>query len=262
VVVGREGLRNSGAERWYKMGGVLGGFRLLLQDLNALFGTQESRIWFILVASLLCQIGYWYLGSPGPQLLVFAPREPLQALFSIGWALVFLLFVPQILMGFFGLTPRDAGLRLGDVRFGLPITLLLSFIMIPLMFLGAQDPRIQAAYPWPGAWPGLTLQNLLVWTGFYSLYYLAFEFFYRGFMLRMLEPVWGLKTAIWVQLIASVLIHLGKPLPEVLAAIPGGLLFAVLAVRSRSLLWPILLHLVIGMSNDIFSMYHQGLLFP
>ena len=244
------------------MMGVLHGFRLLLQDLNALFSTQESHIWFIIISSLLCQVAYWYFGSPGPQLLALAPRDPLHALFNIGWALIFLLFVPQILMGLFGLTPRDAGLRLGDVRFGLPVTLLLSLVMIPLMFVGATDARIQATYPWPGAWPGLTTANLLVWTGFYSLYYLAFEFFYRGFMLRMLEPIWGLKTAIWVQMIASVLIHLGKPFPEVLAAIPGGLLFAVLAVRSRSLLWPILLHLVIGMSSDVFSLYHQGLLFP
>jgi membrane protease YdiL (CAAX protease family) len=45
-----------------------------------------------------------------------------------------------------------------------------------------------------------------------------------------------------------------EPLPEMLLAIPFGLIFAVLALRSRSLLWPILLHLIIGLSNDLFSL--------
>ena len=65
-----------------------------------------------------------------------------------------------------------------------------------------------------------------------------------------------------MQTVASTLVHLGKPLPETLAAIPFGLLFAVLAVRGRSLVWPILLHLVIGLSTDVWSLHHQGWLRP
>ena len=51
-------------------------------------------------------------------------------------------------------------------------------------------------------------------------------------------------------------------LTEAFAALLAGFLFAVLAVRSRSLLYPIILHLVIGLSTDVFSLAYQGLLFP
>ena len=81
-------------------------------------------------------------------------------------------------------------------------------------------------------------------------------------MLRVIEPVWGLSAAIWTQTLASTLIHLGKPPAETFAALFAGLLFAVLAVRGRSLLYPIVLHLVIGISTDVFVLAQQGLLFP
>jgi len=96
--------------------------------------------------------------------------------------------------------------------------------------------------------------------GIYALYYIAFEFFYRGFLLRVVETSWGPGPAIWVQTLASTLVHLGKPMPEVLAAIPAGLVFGALALRSRSILYPALLHLSIGVATDLFSLAHQGLL--
>jgi membrane protease YdiL (CAAX protease family) len=74
--------------------------------------------------------------------------------------------------------------------------------------------------------------------------------------------VWGLGAAVWLQAVASALVHLGKPLAETLAAIPFGLVFAVLAIRSRSLLWPILLHLLIGLMTDLFALHYQGWLLP
>ena len=128
------------------------------------------------------------------------------------------------------------------------------------MYVSATDASLQAVYPWAGSWPGESYGTLAAWLGLRLVYYTAFEFFFRGFMLRGLEPFWGLGTALWVQALASVLIHVGSPLPEILGAIPAELLFGVVAVRGRSLLWPILLHLVIGFSTDVFSLLHQGLL--
>ncbi len=233
----------------------------LLTDTFELF-KKGGKLSVYLVAALILQTAYWYLGSPGPQIIGAVPRSIGAAAINIGWSVLLLFVVPALLMLVFGDSFKEAGLRLGDVRFGLPATLVASLIAAVLLYTAGSFPQIQATYPWAGAWPGRSILTLLAWTMLYGLYYISFEFFFRGFMLRVLKPVWGLTAAIWVQTLISVPIHFGKPVIEVLGAIPLGIIFALLAVRSRSLLWPILFHLAIGISTDIFSLYHQGLLLP
>src|SRR5690606_41693800 len=113
------------------------------------------------------------------------------------------------------------------------------------------DARARAgAYPGAGAEIGGSVASRLGWALLYALYYLAFEAFYRGFLLRALEAPFGTSLAVWLQAFAATLVHLGKPLPEVLAALPASLLFGVLAVRSRSIFYPALVHLAIGLTLD------------
>lgn len=234
----------------------------LLKDLAALFRGPEARLSWLLLLAILVQLGYWYLGSPGPSLLSESERSLGTAAINIGWALLFFLLLPLAALRLSGSAASDALLQVGDARFGLRAVLAMSFIAAPLLFLGARDPALQATYPWAGSWPGLSAATFLAWAGLYGLYYLSYEFFYRGFLLRLIEPAWGLHAAIWAQALASALVHLGKPPLETLAAVPMALVFAALAVRTRSILWPALIHLVIGLLTDAFSLYHQGLVFP
>lgn len=234
----------------------------LLDDVLLLFRGRQAQLSWLLLAALLLQTAYWYLGSPGPEVLARAPRSLAAALGSIGWAAVLFLLAPLGLLRIFRISPGTAFLQVGDARFGLRATALMSLIAAPVLFFGAQDPALQASYPWAGSWPGESAATFLAWAGLYALYYLAYEFFFRGFMLRILEPHWGLSAAIWVQALSSSLIHLGKPPLETLGAVPMGLVFAALAVRTRSVLWPALIHLVIGLLNDALSLHHQGLLLP
>lgn len=238
---------------------TLSAVKTLLVDFGKLFA-KPGKLSIYLLVMVLVEIAYWYLGSPGPE-LAGAPRTLPAAAHNIFWAVLLLLVVPAALLRFFGDHPAGLTWRWGDRRFGLPATIVSVAVAVVLMYFGAQNPAIRATYPWAGYWPGLSIFTFIGWAALYSLYYLSFEFFYRGFMLRVLEPKWGLTTAIWVQTLASVLIHLGKPLAEVLAALPAGFIFAILAVRGRSLLWPTLLHLVIGLSTDLFALYFQGQLF-
>jgi uncharacterized protein len=233
----------------------------LIRTSTDLLALLRPRPMAYLALGLVLQAAYWTLGSPGPQ-LAGAPRDLGTAAAAVGWAALLLLVVPLALLLVRRELPDGLLLGWGDWRFGLTVTALVGALAVVGMGIGARFPDVQATYPWPGAWAGATLLHLLAWAGIYAVYYVAFEFFYRGFLLRTLEPAWGLPAAIWVQTVASTLVHLGKPLPETLLAIPFGLLFAVLAVRGRSLLWPILLHLVIGLSTDVWSLHHQGWLWP
>ena len=230
----------------------------LFKQVVKLFDPSQRKLGVFVGLSLVVQIGYWYLGSPGPQ-LAGVERTLASAVTNIAWAVGLLLLIPLLAAWRLKLPLGKIRFGRGDVRFGVRTTLPLALIIVGLLFFGARDSALQHTYPWPGDWLASGGITIFLWTILYALYYVAFEFFYRGFLMRGLETFWGLNTAIWVQMMASVLIHLGKPWVETVAAVPAGLLFAVLAVRSRSLLYPILLHLIIGLSTDLFSLYHQGL---
>ncbi|MEA1872216.1 MAG: CPBP family intramembrane glutamic endopeptidase [Chloroflexota bacterium] len=75
-----------------------------------------------------------------------------------------------------------------------------------------------------------------------ALYMFAWGFLFRGYMLFGLEKSIG-KSAIFVQAIPFVLLHLGKPFLETLACIPGGFIFGYVAYRTRSFLPCFIIHL-------------------
>ena len=211
---------------------------------------------------MLAQLGYWYLGSPGPSLLGGVEQTLSSALINIAWALLFLFLLPLLTLKLFRQPLKNIGLSWGNFHLGIILVLVLSPIVVLFMYIGSTDANLQNTYPWAGAWAGLSLQTLLIWVAIYALYYLSFEFFYRGFILKGFAKEIGLKQAMWLQVIFSVMIHFGKPLAETIAAIPAGFGFGLLALKTRSLLYPILLHLIIGISTDIFSLLRQGLLLP
>ena len=220
---------------------------------------ERRRLELYLSAAVLVQIGYWYLGSPGPTLLAGAPRTLSAAGVNIGWALLFLLVIPAALLFWRG-DLAHVPLGWGRWQLGLPFTVGLGALLAGVIYLGSGDTGLQGTYPWAGAWPGASPRHFAAWAGLYALYYVSFEFFYRGFLLFTLQDAWGLSAAVWTQVLLSTLIHVGKPLTETLAAFPAGFLFAFLALRTRSLVWPVLLHLIIGLVTDAAVLGRQGLL--
>jgi membrane protease YdiL (CAAX protease family) len=234
----------------------------VLGDYASLFGLETARTWFLLGAATVLQVAFWYLATPGPGLFRFAPRDPATAIEGIGFAVATLFLAPALLHVLTGGSLRELGLRLGDHRFGFAAVAVCGPVGVLLMVLSS-GPRsgLQAAYPWAGSAIGDSLTVLVVWAAVYGLYYLAFEFFFRGFLLKVLVPAVGTDLALWLQAMAATLVHLGKPLPEVIAALPASLLFGVIALRSRSILYPALLHLLIGLTLDVAILARQGALF-
>lgn len=223
---------------------------------------RPCRLAVYMTVATLCAVAYWYLGTPGPQLAADYERGFDAAVGHMAWAVVFYLVVPLLALVFARDSVSEAGLRVGDAAYGIKTIAVVTVIIVPIMFLSGNDPLIQGTYPWPGAWPGQSPANLAQWLAIYFPYFVAFEFFFRGFLIQAIRPHWGVGAAIWVQAFAATAVHFGKPLPETLAALPASLLFGLMAVRARSIVWPALLHFVVGASTDVFSLYHQGQLFP
>jgi len=106
--------------------------------------------------------------------------------------------------------------------------------MAPIVYGVSQMPEFRSYYHMPAIdWSRLLLNG--------ALFFFAWEFLFRGYMLFDLEKSMG-KSAIFVQAIPFVLLHLSKPVLETLACILGGLILGYVAYRTRSFLPCFIIH--------------------
>ena len=81
--------------------------------------------------------------------------------------------------------------------------------------------------------------NGLPWTTFLDL--IGWEFLFRGWILFGYARKFG-HDALWLQAVPFALMHNGKPEVETLSTIFGGFAFGWIAYRTRSFVWPFLIH--------------------
>jgi membrane protease YdiL (CAAX protease family) len=143
------------------------------------------------------------------------------------------LFIPLLFILFiFRENPRTYGLTLGDWKAGLFLTLGGILLMAPVIwYLGKSDPSMAAYYrPFVGGLPWRTFFDLIGW-----------EFFFRGWILFGYARKFG-ADALWLQAVPFAMAHIGKPEIETLSTIFGGFVFGWVAWRTRSFLYPFLIH--------------------
>ena len=132
----------------------------------------------------------------------------------------------------------EYGLTIGDWRKGLHVTaFLLILIGVLFVYPSSQIPEIRTYFPLDkGAGDSvLVFLKLQLFRG--ALFYSAWEFFFRGFMLFGLRKYTGDWMAICIQVIPSCMWHIGMATPEIFSSILAGLLFGILAIRTRSIFW-------------------------
>lgn len=143
------------------------------------------------------------------------------------------LIVPLlIIILIFRENPREYGFSLGDWKAGLLITLAGILLMAPVIwYLGKSNPGMRDYYkPFVDGLPWTTFLDLIGW-----------EFFFRGWILFGYARKFGAE-ALWLQAVPFALAHLSKPEVETLSTIFGGFVFGWIAWRTRSFLYPFLIH--------------------
>lgn len=130
--------------------------------------------------------------------------------------------------------PWDYGIRIGRWKSSIILTLICCAAMALVLYRVSEMPEFRSYYHIDAIdWSERLLDG--------ALYYFAWEFLFRGYMLFGLEKSIG-KSAIFVQAIPFVLGHLGKPFLETLACIPGGFILGYVAYRTRSCLPCFVIH--------------------
>ena len=128
--------------------------------------------------------------------------------------------------------PKEYGFSLGDWKAGIVLTLGGIVLIAPLLwFVGHGDQSMREYYNSQVA--GLPLNTLLDLFGW--------EFIFRGWLLFGYGKKFG-PEALWLQAVPFALAHIGKPEFETLSTIFGGFAFGWVAWRTRSFIYPLLIH--------------------
>ncbi len=145
--------------------------------------------------------------------------------------ILYLLIPLLIILVVFRENPRDYGFTFGDWKAGLILTALGIALMAPILWFVARGPAMQEYYK--------SQVGGLPWNTFLDLF--GWEFMFRGFILFAYARKFG-PEALWLQAVPFALAHIGKPEVETLSTIFGGFAFGWVAYRTRSFVYPFLIH--------------------
>jgi membrane protease YdiL (CAAX protease family) len=224
-------------------------------DIRALLHSEEEKPTVILMASALLLTVHRCFGSMDFAARYFPSASSFEtAVFMFASAFVLLGVIPlAAIILIFRESPREYGLRLGAWKAGLVATAILTIVIFGAMLLPAsQTQEMRIFYPFDKSAGDSAFAFLKLELARGILFYTAWEFFFRGFMLFGLRKHVGDWLAICIQTIPSCLWHIGTPTGEIFSSIAGGILFGLLAIRTNSILWPFLLHYLIGVGLDLF----------
>lgn len=230
--------------------------RLLVRRCRAAFEPPQRGPTVILLAATVLMLLWAYFGSPAFCAgLLAQPGEDGRAagaIASFGAAFLLLGVIPAAIVRLVLRAPLvDYGLGVGDARRTLRITLFLAPLFVVAALVGSRDPAILAKFPLnPRA--GESAGWFALHAATYLLFYLGWEFLFRGFLLFGLRPAIGDTSAVLVQTMASALLHIGSPAAETFGAIPAGVLWGAIALSTRSLLPGLVHHFLLGLLLDAF----------
>lgn len=201
-------------------------------------GVSYVRVDPVGVVQVMRRLG---LVSLGLGLLLATYLVPTRSLWE--WAAVetlALTLVPLAASAALGFGPGDLGLRLGEWRRSVRWAAIMLVAAAPVMLYASTLPEFRAYYPiWPPARESVP-HLFLLWALLLVLM-LNVEFFFRGFLLFHLEPVAG-RLAVVLQALPYALVHLGKPSLEIPYSLFVGIVFGLVALRTRSILPSVLTH--------------------
>lgn len=150
--------------------------------------------------------------------------------------ILYLIIPLLIILIFFRENPKEYGFSFGDWKLGLTYTILGCLLMAPVIyFLGSGDESMQKYYE--------RFLDGLPWTTFLDL--IGWEFIFRGWILFAYVRKFG-HEALWLQAVPFAIAHISKPEIETLSTIFGGFAFGWVAWRTKSFVYPFLIHWFIG----------------
>jgi len=155
--------------------------------------------------------------------------------------------------------PSDFGFKIGDWKFGLTSAAVFVAIMLPVLWIASGSESFAKTYPQGGPFVRENISVLLYYELFVGFYMLAWEFFWRGYMMFGLKNKFG-YYAIFIQMLPFFILHRGKPDIETFASIFAGLILGIQAWRANSFIYCFIVHWCVMIFVDVVSVlrYKSG----
>ncbi len=210
----------------------------------------------VLLSSTVLMAAWWCFGSPQFYLDHFtaegAGPSAAPAVYCFTSCFVLLGLIPALIVKcVFRESLAGYGLGPGDRARTLRSLLILGPLFLVGGYISSRTPAVAAYYPINDAACD-SAGAFAAHAGWYLLFYLGWEFHFRGFVQFGLRDSLGATNAILIQVMASALLHFGRPDVETFASILGGILWGWLAFRTRSILSGLGQHYLLGISLDFF----------
>jgi uncharacterized protein len=230
-----------------------------LKRLSQIIRDLDAKIVGIFIAVAILQtISYYYSSRRffRANLQSFVPSgfDVLLAEFLYWFTSDFItLFVlPLIIIRFvFKENLYDYGLQFGDIKIGIKLSAIFLIVMTPILWMVSSTDGFIQKYPHlPAARESWNI--FFVYESGMLLYMFAWEFIWRGFMLFGLKEKFGFY-AVLIQMIPFVILHNGKPELETFGAIAGGIALGILALRTKSFYYCVIVHIGVMFLIDFIS---------
>lgn len=235
---------------------------ILDSDHSKLFLPQvDTKVWVTLTVCALVMTLEYYFGRADHGFtyfrnffLSFETIEKITfatKLYWVAFGITVYFLIPWLIIKCSNEKLRDYGLQLPTSYSHLWIYFVMLVIVIILAYFASFQESFQNKYPYYKYFQEEPLLYALFWVG-RSLRFFALEFFFRGYLLFSLRPKMG-DAAFFVSMVPYCTLHFGKPFPETLFAIVGGIIFCWIAARTKSIWGAVVLHIALAMAMDFFS---------
>jgi membrane protease YdiL (CAAX protease family) len=153
-----------------------------------------------------------------------------------------------------GLAEYGLGFSIGTNT--LYYTLLLAAIVIVINFFSSKSPGNLEKYPLirVKSWDAKLLAgSSLGWI----IYLTGYEFLFRGFLLFACIDYFGIWPSVAINILLYSFAHIPQGFKETAGAIPFGFILSYFTVLSGSIWAALILHSVLALSNEWFSIYNN-----
>ena len=187
-----------------------------------------------------------------------------QYIFQFSMTVVLFFFIPFLIVKYsFKEDFRDYGLRAGNKKMGIILTILLVIGVVIMAFFTSQEAWIQSEYPLSK----LVGENWLIFVYYeamYFFYFYAYEVIMRGYLqwglLKENTKIKGIIVILILQTAISTLFHIGKPIEEITTALVFGPILGYAAIKLDSIWYGMIIHFVMNVFMDIFILLWLGML--
>lgn len=223
--------------------------------------SYEAVVSILLTAA--CFGIYWFLAISEPIKARFFANHPTEkawirfVFYQKMMGVLWLGIVPGIIV----LTTTDftlttLGLNLQGLGESATYIGIMGVLILVMNFFSTRKAEHQAYYPQMrvAVWtPKVLFINGFAWFA----YLFAYEFLFRGILLFLCYPLLGFWPSVAINLALYSTTHIPKGAGETFGTFLYGLILCYVTISTGSFLVAFVTHLIMALSNDLFSIYHS-----